>query len=321
MKRTFLSVYAAVTLLTHVVEARADDVPPGLPPDVRWRGDNTLFFFQNSGDTTGFWRSFDAALSLWQPGNFRFQMTGDASNNSQCHVRPPGVRIVNIAGFAQQACNADFGANVLAVTTTRWDPVTHELLAADMAFNTGYIWNIYHGSEGSRPDFQRVAVHELGHAAGLNHIYDTSSIMYPIIGNVEVPSPSDQNAMRTKYAVPLPPSPPGPFNCFSGIPYSPTVDYGTLVTTTYFLEGCLDANRPQTVFYFAFAEPHTVELSVGADDAALNVELDNGPRVLWASTDNSKSKVTTLTFQKGSYSLRVWRDSTGSKYSVAWTFQ
>lgn len=303
--------------------AKTGDQPSVMPPDVRWKGNEAKFFFVNSGDTTEFWHSFSRATTLWQPGNFSMSITGDASNNRPCVVRPAGVRVVNIAQFSSTACNGGFGQGVLAVTFNQWDSVTHEMLAADISFNTAYTWNIYTGHLNSaRHDFQRVAVHELGHAAGLNHSTDQTSIMFPVEGDVEQPSQNDQQTLRLKYAAPVSPAPPGEFACGSQNPHGSVVELGTLTQTTRRLGECLDGSFPSTTFWFELNAPRTINMSLVSDETEINVELISGNTGYWQSVNNgvnNKSKM--IQFPIGRYFLRTWFQTSGSHYRLQWEFQ
>jgi Matrixin len=325
-----------VMLLLGGSAARADE----LPPDIRWPTNSMTFFFVNSGgDTTVFYHAFVRATQRWQPGNFFISMTSNAAGNTPCRDRSPGVPVVNIAQFVGSVptiCgdNAQFTPRTLAVTVVGRND-DKSIKRADMFFTTSRIWGIYDGPlyqppYGGRPDFQRVAVHELGHAAGLPHaLTDRSSIMYPEISDVDRPSGDDTARLRVKYATPLPPSPsptptppPGDFACPSHIPFAPVVDLGTLSSSTYRLGECLDATRPETVFYFEVASQRQMRIGLGADKAELNVSLLSGTSQIWSAINTGElKKATTRTFAPGRYSLRVWPQVKGSTYSLALEFQ
>lgn len=57
-------------------------------------------------------------------------------------------------------------------------PGLSEIYSGDIEFNSDYTWSPY-GSGGV--DFYAVALHEIGHILGLDHVNDTSEIMNPVI--------------------------------------------------------------------------------------------------------------------------------------------
>ncbi|MGB5441799.1 MAG: thrombospondin type 3 repeat-containing protein, partial [Gammaproteobacteria bacterium] len=66
-------------------------------------------------------------------------------------------------------------------------------------FNNNEEWDLYSGSWTGIPEFKRVAVHELGHGLGLEHPGDSSAIMWPVSGDVEVPQGDDIQGAAAVY--------------------------------------------------------------------------------------------------------------------------
>lgn len=69
---------------------------------------------------------------------------------------------------------------VIAVTSVWYNPATKALVEFDMKFDTDWTWGDAQSSPATEPndpgavmDLQNIAAHELGHAIGLNDIYQT----------------------------------------------------------------------------------------------------------------------------------------------------
>ncbi len=157
------------------------------------------------------WNSaFEIAAARWGP-NFNITVNHPAATTDPCGANN-GLHDV---GFHPTPCGFDidgpgplpadsFGSQTLAIALTVYDSAGL-VTESEIVFNSNKNWGVYLGGSGTGPvfDFQRVAVHELGHVLGLDHSTVAGTIMYPTIGSTEHPQADDLAGVAAIYGATL----------------------------------------------------------------------------------------------------------------------
>ena len=185
----------------------------------RWNGGSTVFHTGMSGiSPSGIsWsQALSDSLAKWtRETDFTFEentaysnpCAGYSVNTNDPDGFPAGAgNGLNGADFRGDVCGNEFGAGVLAITLTLSAPGKlgfANYTDSDIVFNSAFSWDIYSGPRKSGIiDFRRVALHELGHAIGLDHESTKLAIMAPRLTDLDSLAADDINGINSIYGAP-----------------------------------------------------------------------------------------------------------------------
>jgi len=161
-----------------------------------WETGQAVFRVGISGSspTGGTWNAaFKRSMDAWS-GVSKFKFVAIDDYLDPCIDRGAGQFGDGATGvdFNSTVCGTEFGGNTLAVTLTAGQCLNQQctggfkITDADIVFNSGETWDIYSGPRrnDNTAEFERVALHELGHALGLNHSTETA-IMQAFVSDTD----------------------------------------------------------------------------------------------------------------------------------------
>lgn len=110
---------------------------------------------------------------------------------------------INQVVFDSDFYGESFGRGTIAITT-RWTVAGKQRVEADVVFNSAFRWDSYRGSmRASTWDIRRIALHEFGHALGLDHPdghgQRVNAIMNSIVGDLETLTDDDIRGAQAIY--------------------------------------------------------------------------------------------------------------------------
>jgi hypothetical protein len=171
----------------------------------KWPGATAEFFVGIDGTSPSgvLWNTaFISAMDEWtQATNFTF--TAVPQREDPCRFDA-----FNGVGFTADVCGSAYGENTLAVTLTRFSTQIlgpPRIIRSDIVINSSVNYDVFSGRlvqfgiPSGSIDFRRVALHELGHAMGLDHEESAPAIMAPNISNIDSLQADDIAGVNTLY--------------------------------------------------------------------------------------------------------------------------
>lgn len=219
--------------------------------------------------------AFTRALGEWtSKSTFEFNATDGFSDPCGGRNTPRFGDGVTSAAFSATQCGTAFGSGVLAVTLKTVScpnsscTGNRTITESDIVFSQAINWDVYSGTPRSGVrDFYRVALHELGHALGLEHESDEAAIMQPFISSIDSLQNDDIAGANFIYGKSL--SFPSIYGIDIILPLASEI---SLPSETISLTGVLSQsdskldNRPMDIYQFTLPSDYTIELELSSTE-------------------------------------------------------
>ncbi len=244
-----------------------------------WQSGQGVFHvgITGSSPTGGTWNAaFIRAMDAWSMASaFEFVAVNDYLD--PCIARGPGQFGDGSTGvdFGSTVCGTEFGNNTLAVTLTAGNCQNPQctggflITDADIVFNGNENWDVYGGPLrfDNTSDFERIALHELGHALGLNHSSANSAIMRAFVSDTNSLQADDIAGAVSIYgagaAIPV-----SVANIYGVDIVDPTNSTLTGPSNSSSFEGALSGSdnqldgKPLDLYQYTFANDSTIDIQL-----------------------------------------------------------
>ena len=167
---------------------------------VIWNIPQQTFVFNFGG---GYDDSAVAAMDAWNAVATPLQWSLGSVAAPPCN----GGDHINSAGWSTRTCDHTAFGDAIAVTKRSYEKIgdTWYLADTDIVADQSQSWGIYSGpARQNAQDFQRVILHELGHALGLDHPDDAgqtvTAIMNSKINDIDSLQKDDRDGITALYS-------------------------------------------------------------------------------------------------------------------------